>query len=210
MTETPLSLSFDPGLDLALSRGWALWVDVAKKKGVERTTEWLLRRDEPGLDPEELEPLIATLLDNDSSFDRAMAASELAEYVEDEDDAMAAVLWEGMLLSGRDANDSEIYFEGLSHLAEIENDYGDPQAAAALYIDFLNWVRESGHPTEAETIFSAFDRIIEFAEEDGAPRDAAGYGRAQTQFFRFVDGDDGQIVSDDWVPGEPPFSVWRD
>ena len=58
MDSTPLTLSFDAGLDFALTRGWAGWIDVARKKGVERTTEWLLHRDETGLDPEELEPLV--------------------------------------------------------------------------------------------------------------------------------------------------------
>ncbi len=210
MTETPMTFSFDPGLDLALTRGWATWIDVARNKGVERTAEWLLRRDEIGLDPDELDALITTLLESESAFDRSMAASELAEYVADEDDAVAAVLWEGVLTSGRDANDSEVYFEGLSHLAEIEDDYGDPQAAAALYVDFLNWTREPGRSTEAEAIFSAFDRLIELAESDGAPAAAAGYGHIQNRFFRFVDGDDSRIVSDEWDPGELPYGVWTD
>lgn len=210
MSDTPMTFSFDPGLDLALSRGWSFWFEIARKKGIERTTEWLLRRTETGLDPNELEPLVRTLLGDETSFDRAMAAAELAEYVEDEDDGLAAILWEGVLLSGREANDSEVFFEGLSQLAQIENDYGDPQAAGALYVDFLNWVRDSGHPTEAETIFSAFDRLIELAEEDGAPAAAASFGHAQTRFFRFVDGDDGRIVSEDWEPTEPGFTVWSD
>ena len=73
----------------------------------------------------------------------------------------------------REAADSEVYFEGLSQLAEIELEYGDPQAAAALYIDFLNWAREPGHSTEAEAILTAFDQIIELAESDGAQNEAA-------------------------------------
>jgi hypothetical protein len=210
MDGTPLTFSFDAGLDNALTRGWTGWIEVARKKGLERTTEWLLRRDETGLDPEELEPLVEAVLESDSPFDRAMAASELAEYVEVEDDAMAAILWEGVLISGRDANDSEVYFEGLSQLAEIESEYGDPQAAAALFVDFLNWSRESGHSTEAEAIFSTFDRLIQLAEADGAPSAAAGFGHAQTRFFRFVEGDDARIVSEDWDPSAPPYVVWTD
>ncbi|HET9659241.1 MAG TPA: hypothetical protein VFP05_02855 [Thermomicrobiales bacterium] len=210
MDGTPLTFSFDAGLDNALTRGWEGWIEVARKKGVERTTEWLLRRDETGLDPEELEPLVEAVLESDSPFDRAMAASELAEYVEVEDDAMAAILWEGVLISGRDANDSEVYFEGLSQLAEIESEYGDPQAAAALFVDFLNWSRESGHSIEAEAIFSAFDRLIELAEADGAPAAAAEFGHAQTQFFRFVDGDDTRIVSENWNDSASPYVVWTD
>lgn len=210
MDGTPLTFSFDAGLDNALTRGWTGWIEVARKKGVERTTEWLLRRDETGLDPEELEPLVEAVLESESSFDRAMAASELAEYVEVEDDAMAAILWEGVMVSGRDANDSEIYFEGLSQLAEIESEYGDPQAAAALFVDFLNWSRESGHSTEAEAVFSAFDRLIELAEADGAPAAAAEFSHAQTRFFRFVDGDDTRIVSEDWDPAASPYVVWTD
>lgn len=210
MDSTPLTLSFDAGLDFALTRGWAGWIDVARKKGVERTTEWLLHRDETGLDPEELEPLVESVLESESPFDRALAASELAEYVEVDDDAMAAVLWEGVLISGREADDSEVYFEGLSQLAEIESEYGDPQAAAALYVDFLNWIREGGHSTEAESIFSAFDRLIELAEGDGAPAAAADFGHAQTQFFRFVDGDDTRVVSENWDAKGEPFAVWSD
>jgi len=181
MDGTPLTFSFDAGLDNALTRGWSGWIEIAQKKGVERTTEWLLRRGETGLDPGEMEPLVEAVLESVSPFERAMAASELAEYVEVEDDATAAVLWEGVMISGREANDSEVYFEGLSQLAEIESEYGDPQAAAALFVDFLNWSRESGHSIEAETIFSAFDRLIELAEADGAPGAAAefvqNYGR---------------------------------
>jgi hypothetical protein len=210
MDGTPLTFSFDAGLDHALTRGWAGWIEVARKKGIERTTEWLLRRDETGLDPEELEPLVEAVLGSDSPFDRAMAASELAEYVEVDDDAMAAVLWEGVLTSGREANDSEVYFEGLSQLAEIESEYGDPQAAAALYVDFLNWSRDGEHSTEAESIFSAFDRLIELAEGDGAPAAAAEFGHAQTRFFRYVDGDDSRVVSENWDKSGAPFVVWSD
>jgi hypothetical protein len=210
MSETPLIFSFDAGLDNALTRGWTAWIETARKKGVERTTEWLLRRDETGLDPEELEPLVHAILQSDAPFDRALAASELAEYIEVEDDAMAATLWEGVLVSGKEANDSEVYFEGLSQLAEIESEYGDPQAAAALYLDFLNWSREPDHSTEAEAIFSAFDQLIMLAEGDGAQTEAADFGHAQTRFFRFVEGDDARIISEDWDPGRPHYVVWSD
>lgn len=210
MDGSPLTFSFDAGLDLALTQGWDGWIEVARKKGVDRTTEWLARRDETGLDLEELEPLIEAVLESESPFDRAMAASELAEYLEVDDDAMAATLWDGVLRSGREANDSEVYFEGLSQLAEIELEYGDPQAAAALYLDFLNWTREPGHSTEAEAIFSAFDQLIQLAETDGAQTAAAEYGHAQTRFYRFVDGDDGRIVSEDWDSGRNHYVVWTD
>jgi hypothetical protein len=210
MDGTPLTFSFDAGLDNALTRGWSGWIEIAQKKGVERTTEWLLRRGETGLDPGEMEPLVEAVLESVSPFERAMAASELAEYVEVEDDATAAVLWEGVMISGREANDSEVYFEGLSQLAEIESEYGDPQAAAALFVDFLNWSRESGHSIEAETIFSAFDRLIELAEADGAPGAAAEFGHAQSRFFRFVDGDDTRIVSENWDPANMSYAVWDD
>lgn len=210
MEDTPLTFSFDAGLDAALNRGWNGWIETARKKGVERTTEWLLRRDETGLDAADLEPLIEAVLESDSPFDQAMAASELAEYIEVEDDAFAATLWEGVLRSGRDANDSEVYYEGLSQLAEIETEYGDPQAAAALFVDFLNWTREPGHSTEAEAIFSTFDQLITLAEGDGAPAAAAAFVHAQTQFFRFVDGDDARIISENWEPSGEPFVVWTD
>jgi hypothetical protein len=210
MSETPLTFSFDAGLDSALTRGWSGWIEAARKKGVERTTEWLLRRDDTGLEPNELEPLIEAVLASEAPFDRAMAASELAEYIEVEDDAMAATLWEGVLVSGRDANDSEVYFEGLSQLAEIEIEYGDPQAAAALYVDFLNWTREPGRSIEADSIFGAFDQLILLAEADGEPAAAADYGHAQTRFFRFVEGDDARIVEQDWDPAHGPYVVWSD
>lgn len=210
MDETPLTFTFDAGLDLALTRGWATWFEVARKKGVERTAEWLLRRDDIGLDAGELAPLIEGVLESETAFDRALAASELAEYVEVDDDALAATLWEGVLVSGRDAQDSEVYFEGLSQLAEIEIAYGDPQAAAALYVDFLNWTREAGHSSEAEAILSAFDRLVALAESDGAPAAAAAYAHAQTRFFRLVDGDDARIISDDWDPSRGAFVVWSD
>lgn len=205
-----MTFSFDPGLDLALSLGWAKWIEIARSKGAERTTEWFVRRNDIGLDTSEVAPLIAAVLDGETSFDRAMAASELAEYVEGEDDAVAAVLWEGVLISGRDANDSEVFFEGLAQLAQIEEEYGDPQAAAALYVDFLNWVREGDHPTEAETIFNAFDRLVALAESDGAPMAAATFGHAQSRFFRAVDGDDDRIVTSDWDAAHPVYSVWAD
>jgi hypothetical protein len=210
MDQTPLTFSFDAALDTALTRGWSGWIEAARKKGVERTTEWLLRRDETGLDAGDLEPLIEAVLESELPFDRAMAASELAEYIEVEDDALAATLWDGVLQSGREANDSEVYFEGLSQLAEIETEYGDPQAAAALYVDFLNWAREAGHSTEAESIFTAFDQLIALAEADGAPAAAAAYAHAQSRFFRYVDGDDTRIVSEDWDPGGRSFTVWED
>lgn len=210
MGETPLTFAYDPALDLALTRGWTAWIELARAKGIERTAEWLLRRGEAGLDLSDLEPLLETLLDSSSPFDCAMAASELAELTEMEDDAMAATLWEGVLVSGREATDSEVYFEGLSQLAEIELEYGDPQAAASLYIDFLNWVREPGHPTEAETVLTAFDQVIELAEADGAPSEAAAFTHAQTRFFRAIDGDDTRIVSENWEDNLEPYVAWSD
>jgi hypothetical protein len=210
MDGTPLNFSFDAGLDAALTKGWAGWIETARKKGIERTAEWLLRRGETGLDLSDLEPLLETLLESSVPFDRAMAASELAELTEVEDDAMAATLWEGVMVSGREAGDSEVYFEGLSQLAEIELEYGDPQAAAALYIDFLNWSREPGHSTEAEAILTAFDQIIELAEGDGAPTASAEYAHAQTRFFRSVDGDDSRIVSGNWEANDDEYVVWND
>jgi hypothetical protein len=210
MDGTPLNFSFDAGLDAALTKGWTGWIETARKKGIERTAEWLLRRGETGLDLPDLEPLLETLLESSVPFDRAMAASELAELTELEDDAMAATLWEGVMVSGREAGDSEVYFEGLSQLAEIELEYGDPQAAAALYIDFLNWAREPGHSTEAEAILTAFDQIIELAEGDGAPTASAEYAHAQTRFFRSVDGDDSRIVSGNWEANDDEYVVWND
>jgi hypothetical protein len=210
MDGTPLNFSFDAGLDAALTKGWSGWIETARKKGIERTAEWLLRRGETGLDLSDLEPLLETLLESSVPFDRAMAASELAELTELEDDAMAATLWEGVMVSGREAGDSEVYFEGLSQLAEIELEYGDPQAAAALYIDFLNWAREPGHSTEAEAILTAFDQIIELAEGDGAPTASAEYAHAQTRFFRSVDGDDSRIVSGNWEANGDEYVVWND
>jgi hypothetical protein len=210
MDGTPLNFSFDAGLDAALTKGWTGWIETARKKGIERTAEWLLRRGETGLDLSDLEPLLETLLESSVPFERAMAASELAELTELEDDAMAATLWEGVMVSGREAGDSEVYFEGLSQLAEIELEYGDPQAAAALYIDFLNWAREPGHSTEAEAILTAFDQIIELAEGDGAPTASAEYAHAQTRFFRSVDGDDSRIVSGNWEANVDEYVVWND
>ncbi len=210
MDVTPLTFSFDAALDAALTNGWEVWIEAARKKGVERTAEWLLRRDDAGLAPSDLEPLLQTLLESSSPFDRAMAASELAELTEIEDDAMAATFWEGVLVSGREAADSEVYFEGLAQLAEIEREYGDPQAAAALYIDFLNWTREPDHSTEAESILAAFDRIIQFAEDDGAPAASAAYTHAQNRFFKSVDGDESRVVAGNWESNGEPFVVWSD
>ena len=210
MDGTPLTFSFDAGLDAALTKGWGAWIDAARAKGIERTAEWLLRREDSGLDLSDLEPLLETLLESTSPFDRAMAASELAELTELEDDAVAATLWEGVLVSGREAEDSEVYFEGLAQLAEIELEYGDPQAAAALYIDFLNWAREPGRSAEAETILTAFDQIIQLAEGDGAPSASAEFAHAQTRFFRSIDGDDSRIVSGNWEPNDNPYAVWID
>jgi hypothetical protein len=210
MDGNPLTFSFDAGLDAALTRGWSGWIDVARAKGIERTAEWLQRRSEIILDLSDLEPLLEALLEASSPFDRAMAASELAELAEMDDDALAATLWEGMMVSGREAEDSEVYFEGLSQLAEIESEYGDPQAAASLYIDFLNWAREPGHPTEAEAILTAFDQIAGLAEADGAQLEAANYLHAQTRFFRSVDGDDSRIVTENWEPNVDPYVVWSD
>src|SRR5690606_38026674 len=42
MDGSPLTFSFDAGLDAALARGWESWISVARQRGVERTAEWLL------------------------------------------------------------------------------------------------------------------------------------------------------------------------
>lgn len=210
MDEAPLTFTYDAALDAGLTRGWPDWIAIARKKGVERTAEWLLRRGDGSIDLSDLEPLLETLLEGSSPFERAMAASELAELTELDDDAIAAVLWEGVMRSGQEAEDSEVYFEGLSQLAEIELEYGDPQAAAALYIDFLNWVREPAHSTEAESILVAFDQVIQLADADGAPAASADFSHAQTRFFRAIDGDDSQIVSGNWETSDEPYVVWND
>ena len=49
---------------------------------------------------------------------------------------------------------------------------------------------------------------IELAEADGAPTAAADFAHAQTRFFRFVDGDDSRIVSEEWDPASAAYVVW--
>ena len=58
MDGMPLTFSFDTGLDAALTKGWAGWIETARAKGIERTAEWLLRREETGLDLSDLASIV--------------------------------------------------------------------------------------------------------------------------------------------------------
>jgi hypothetical protein len=205
---SPLTVSVDAGLDLALAGGWAGWRSTASRRDLEAVTRWLISRLPEGVEPDDVEEPVQMLIGESAPEDRAMAAVDLAELFEADDPGFAAVLWESVLEAGKETSDAELVFEGTSRLAALEEDYGDPLTAAEFYIEFLNWRRQDDHASDAESVLTAFDEIIRLAAADGAPRAEAEFTHNQAQFMRDVEAESPAAEVGDWAPSLPPFAAW--
>lgn len=204
----PINLTLNPKLDLALSAGWEAWERAARDAGLARVAAWASQRTGSDVPKEDLWDHLAAVLEADDADEAAIARAELAELLEESDDALADALWEGVLERGLDTDDPDLIFEASSHLAAIAEDHGDPLAAAEYFIDFLNWRRQPEHVSDPEAVQTAFDEVIRLAEADGQPKIAATFSYRQVHFTRLADADADGATTGDWETDGAPYASW--
>lgn len=206
---SPLRLSIDPRLDLALHAGVDAWEADVARRGATGTAKWLLHRSaEADLDQEIVLEAIENLILADDPQDRAMARAEIAEMVQSDDPELADVLWFAVRDYAISVNDADLIADATSHIAEIAFDLDEPTTAAEVWIDFLNWRREPDSTSDPETVLTAFDEIIRAAEMDGAQAEAARFGYLQVQFQALVDAEDPTATVGNWLKHDNPLESW--
>jgi hypothetical protein len=206
---SPLNFSVDTALDLAAIRGWEAWLNAARKRGARRTADWMRVHVPEEIPDYDVDQLVETLLEQGEPEGTVIAAAELAEIIEAEDPEIAMLLWEGVMLGGQQASDGELVFEGASRMAAIEEkEFGDSLAAAEDFIEFLNWRRQDEHSSDADSVLTAFDEIIRFAEADGARKEAALFSRAQAKYFAIEETGDPRLTTGDWDESVGPYTSW--
>jgi hypothetical protein len=205
---SPINLTVDAGLDVALGGGWSTWRSAATKREPAAVMRWLLSRLPEGVEPEDVEEPLATLIGESAPEERAMAAVDLAELFEADDPGFAAALWESVLEAGKRTSDAELVFEAVSRLAGLEEDYGDPLTAAEFYLEFLNWRRQDEHASDPEWVLTSFDEVIRLAAADGASRAEAQFTFHQAQFMRIAEAESLAAEVGDWAPSTPAFAAW--
>lgn len=208
MMNSPLNLTMDPKLDLALGEGWSAWEDAARLSGVARVTSWAAQRCGAEVPKDDLREHLDALLSSDDPDEAVFARAELAELVEGADDTLAHILWEGVIEFGIEADDPDLIFEATSHLAAIAEAHEEPQVAAEYYIEFLNWRRNPGVVSDPESVLNAFDEIVRLAEEDGEPKAAAIFGFRQVAFAKLADAEAEVAGEGDWEADGKPYATW--
>jgi hypothetical protein len=206
---TPLSLSVDPRLDLALKAGVDKWEETVALRGATATARWLIHRSAGAdLEQELVIDAIENLLLWEDPHDRALARAEVAEMVQTEDSELAETLWFAVREYAFETGDADLLAEASSHIAEIAIELDDPTSAAEVWIDFLNWRREPESTSDPESVLTALDEIIRAAEMDGAQAEAARFGYMQVQFQRLVDTADERATVGNWLDHENPIESW--
>jgi hypothetical protein len=206
---SPLNLSVDPRLDLALQTGIADWEDAVAKRGATATAKWLLHRTAGAdLDMEIAIEAIENLLLSEDPHDRALARAEIAELAQPADPGLAEPLWFAVREYAFESNDADLLVEACSHISEIAIELDDPTSAAETWIDFLNWRREPDSTSDPESVLTAFDEIIRAADIDGAQAESARFGYMQVQFQRLVDAGDPRATVGNWLDHDKPIESW--
>lgn len=208
MSESPLQFTLNPKLDSALGGGWRAWERASAELGVQKTVAWIARRTGEDVPTAALEEHVSALFAAEDDDERATARMELAELLEEADDALADALWEGVLEHGVANADADLVFEATNHLAVIAEELGDPLAAAEYYIDFLNWRRMPDSVSDTEFVQTAFDEVQRLAEADGEPKIAAQYAFRQVLFTKLCDAEDDRATSGDWEADGTPYAGW--
>jgi hypothetical protein len=208
MTGSPLNLTLAPKLDAAAAAGWEAWERAARDAGVAKATAWASQRAGTDVPKDDLHDHIEALLTAEDPDDATIARAELAELVEENDDALADLLWEGVLERGYEIDDSDLIFEATSHLSAIAEELGDPLAAAEYFIDFLNWRRRPASVSDPEAVQTAFDEVVRLAEQDGQPQIAAIFSYRQVRFTRTADNESDAATEGDWEVDGAPYASW--
>jgi len=208
MTSAPLNVTVDPKLDAAMGAGLEAWEKAARAAGLARVTAWASRRAGDEVPRDDLREHIGALLVAQDPDEEAFARAELAELLAESDDALADLLWEGVLERGLETDDPDLIFEATTHLSAIAEDLSDPLAAAEYFIDFLNWRRRPGSVSDPESVQTAFEEIIRLAEIDGQPQVCAAFSYRQVGYTKLVDAEDDAATSGDWETDSAPYSSW--
>jgi len=198
----------NPRLDAALTEGYDAWEVAAKSAGLARTVAWASQRAGEDVPKEDLREFVSALFDAEDEDERTIARAELAELLEENDDALADALWERVLQHGFASVDPDLIFEASSHLAGIAEDNSDPLAAAEYFIDFLNWRRQPEGVSDPESVQTAFDEIVRLAEADGEPRVAAQFTFWQVEYTRAAESEAEESTNGDWSPARAPYESW--
>jgi hypothetical protein len=208
MMESPLSLTMNPQLDAALGAGYAAWEAAARTAGLAKTVAWAAQRAGEDVPKEDLREFLSALFDAEDEDERTFARAELAELLEENDDALADMLWERVLQRGFETVDPDLIFESSAHLAGIAEDNGDLLAAAEYFIDFLNWRRQPEAVSEPESVQTAYDEIVRLAELDGEPKVAAQFTFWQVEYTRIVEAESETATTGDWSPQRAAYESW--
>lgn len=205
---TPLNLTVSPKLDAALGESGFAWERAAAGEGAARATAWLVRRLGGDADREEIAGLMTALLSASDEEGAVSARIELAERIEEEDDALADALWESVLAHGIATDDGDLIFEAASHLAAIAERHADPLAAAEYLLEFLNWRRLEDHASDPDAVQAAFEEVVRLAEEDGEPKSGAFFGARLVGFSHLADQEDERATVGDWEKLPTPYTSW--
>lgn len=208
MSISPLRMTLNPKLDAALQTGGGSWQAAAREAGPARVTAWIRARmgEEGGSVP--LDDAVADLLEAREPEHLLFARAELAELLDETDDALADLLWELNLIEGGEIGDADVVFEATEQLATIAERYDDPLAAAEYWIEFLNWRRGPERGSDPDHVLTAFDEVIRLAELDGAPTAAATFGFKQAAFARLAEREDDRASTGDWEREAAAYEAW--
>jgi hypothetical protein len=206
---SPLSLSVDSRLDLALHAGIDAWEKTVAERGATATAKWLRQRAAGAdLDDEIMLEALENLIMSSDPHDRSMARAEVAEMTQAGDPELAEVLWFAVRDYAISINDADLLADATGHLAEVAFDLDDPTTAAEVWIDFLNWRREPDSTSDPESVLTAFDEIIRAAEIDGAKADAARFGYLQVQLQALAAAEDERATVGNWLAHHDPITSW--
>jgi hypothetical protein len=203
-----MSLTIDAALDNATGSGWVAWRSIALTREPDHVVRWLAAQLPEGVERDDVEAPLRVLLSDAPPDEHGFAASELSDLFEADAPALAALFLDALLVNGRLASDAEMMFDATVRIAQLDEEFGDPLTAAENYIAFLNWRRQEGSASDAESVLTAFDEVIRLAELDEAPQAVATFSFLQAQFLQVVEGDDPAAEAGDWAAGSSTFEPW--
>ncbi len=170
---------------------------------------WLTTQLPAGVSVDDVREPLMVLVGESLPDEQAFAAAELGELFDADEPGLASLFWEALLEAGKAAGDAEMVFDGISRLAGIEEEIGDPLTAAEHYIHFLNWRRAGDNASDPESVLTAFDELIRLADLDEAPRAVAMFTHLQAQFLQYAESDAPVAETGDWAAGTPDFASWE-
>jgi hypothetical protein len=206
---SPLTVSVDFRLDLALRSSVEAWEAAVADRGSAATAKWIMQRSAGAdLEREMVIEAIENLIVAEEPADRALARAEIGEMVQSEDAELADALWFAVRDFAIEESDGDLLTEATAHISEIAFDLDEPTSAAEVWLDFLNWRREPESASDPEAVLTAFDEIIRAAAMDSEHSIAAKYQYMQVQFQKLVEADDPRATVGNWLGNDQPLESW--